>query len=176
MLIQLANAGKFISVSTVEDFAIAPNKTGVCKIIMIKPIPLKTPEITGYGTYLINFGADVKEIMTCKTEAMIKIKIISEILPEVTAKALAKMIAIGAVGPDMIGTLLPAIPTMNERIIAPQIPAEAPKPEATPNARACGNAIIPAIIAPKTSPFINEHFFKIFSNNFLRKLLKIILS
>ena len=151
-----------------EELVIPPNRTGVCKIIIINPMPLKNPEITGYGTYFISFGAEVREIKTCKIEAMTKISKTSEILPEVTAKAEAKIIAIGAVGPDIMACLQPIKPTINDKIIAPQIPAEAPNPEATPKAKACGSAIIPAIIAPKISPFKNSNFFNLFSKNFLQ--------
>ena len=75
------------------------------------------------------------------------------ILPDTPATITAVTIATGPVGPDINGKLQPKIPAINERIIAPQIPAEAPMPEATPNANACGNAIILAIIAPNISPF-----------------------
>ena len=147
----------------VEELVIPPNRTGVCRIIIINPMPLKNPEITGYGTYFISFGAEVKEIKICKIDAITKINTTSEILPDVKANADAKIIAIGAVGPDTTGCLHPIIPTINDKIIAPQIPAEAPNPDATPKAKACGNAIIPAIIAPKVSPLTKLNFFNIFS-------------
>ncbi len=97
---------------------------------------------------------------------MIKTNKTSDKFPEDSAKIDAKIIAIGAVGPDIIGSLQPINPTINDKIIAPQIPAEAPKPEATPKANACGSAIIPAIIAPKISPFKKIKFFKLFPKIF----------
>ena len=57
-------------------------------------------------------------------------------------------------GPDTIGIFPPKIPVNKDSIIAPQSPAEAPSPEATPNANACGKAIIEAVIAPKKSPLM----------------------
>ena len=61
-------------------------------------------------------------------------------------------IATGPVTPEIIGTLVPNSPATKQRIIAPQMPALAPKPVATPNARACGNVIIAAFKPPKISP------------------------
>ena len=65
--------------------------------------------------------------------------------------------------PETKGKLLPKIPAIKDKIIAPHNPAEAPKPEATPKARACGNAIIVAIIAPNISPFNSADFSLIFA-------------
>ena len=69
------------------------------------------------------------------------------------------------VGPEIIGKLQPKIPAKNDNIIAPQIPADAPKPEATPNANACGNAIITAIIEPNKSPLKVVNFSAKFNTN-----------
>ncbi len=79
----------------------------------------------------------------------------------------AVTIATGPVGPEINGKLHPRTPAINDSIIAPQIPAPAPKPDATPNAKACGNAIILAIIAPNKSPFILTNFsLKQFTKNY----------
>ena len=64
----------------------------------------------------------------------------------------ATTIATGPVTPDIIGTLVPKIPAIKHKIIAPQIPALAPKPVATPKARACGSVIIEALSPPNISP------------------------
>lgn len=122
-------------------------------------MPLKKPEITGYGMYLIRFGTDVNEIKICKIDAVTKIKNMSETFPPQSANADAEIIATGAVGPETTGCLHPATPTTNDKIIAPQIPADAPSPDAVPNAKACGSAIIPAMTAPNASPLINAKFF-----------------
>jgi hypothetical protein len=71
---------------------------------------------------------------------------------------IAKIIALGPVGPEINGELQPKIPETKERIIAPHKPDIAPKPEATPKARAWGKAIIVAIIAPKKSPLNIDTF------------------
>ena len=61
-------------------------------------------------------------------------------------------IVIGPVGPDIIGILEPRSPATKHRIIAPQMPAPAPNPVATPNARACGRATIAEFSPPNISP------------------------
>lgn len=71
----------------------------------------------------------------------------------------------GPVIPDIIGTLVPKIPATRQSIIAPQMPAPAPKPVATPNANACGSAIIAEFIPPNKSPV------KIFSLNLILSLI-----
>ena len=72
-------------------------------------------------------------------------------------------IAVGPVGPETKGNLPLKMPEVRERIIAPQIPAGAPIPDATPNAKACGKAMIDAMIPPNKSPLKIEHFsFKSF--------------
>ena len=63
-------------------------------------------------------------------------------------------------GPEIIGSLEPKIPAKKHNIIAPQIPALAPIPVATPKARACGKATIAETTPPWTSPFsIFKYFF-----------------
>ena len=47
---------------------------------------------------------------------------------------------------------MPNIPATKHKIIAPQIPALAPNPVATPKAKACGSVITAAFKPPKTSP------------------------
>ena len=49
--------------------------------MIIAPIPLKNPEITGYGIYLIRFGIEVSEIIICNIDAIKRISIIFEISP-----------------------------------------------------------------------------------------------
>ena len=61
-------------------------------------------------------------------------------------------IADGPVIPEIIGILVPIIATIKLNIIAPHKPAPAPIPVATPNANACGSAIIAAFTPPKVSP------------------------
>ena len=43
---------------------------------------------------------------------------------------------LGPVGPDIIGQFSPNIAPTKDKTIAPQIPAAAPSPDATPKARA----------------------------------------
>lgn len=67
-------------------------------------------------------------------------------------------IAEGPVIPEIIGTLVPSIPATRHNIIAPHMPALAPNPVATPNASACGSAIIAALTPPKISPISTLSF------------------
>ena len=116
-------------------------------------MPVKKPEITGYGTYFINLGIEVREIIIWKIEASNKTKTIDLKSPFNDRTIVATIIALGPVGPDTIGILEPKIPVNNDNIIAPKSPAQAPNTEATPKAKACGKAIIEAVIAPNKSPF-----------------------
>ena len=70
-------------------------------------------------------------------------------------------IAEGPVIPEIIGTFVPKSPATRHKIMAPHTPALAPNPVATPKARACGSAIIAALIPPKISPI------KILNLNFI---------
>jgi hypothetical protein len=64
---------------------------------------------------------------------------------------------IGAVGPEICVAVPPNNAAKKLKKIAPYRPALGPKPELTPNARASGNATIPAVNPPKTSPLIFEN-------------------
>ena len=46
ILIEPKSCGIFIKAWIVEGLVIPPKSTGVCRIIIINPIPLKNPEIT----------------------------------------------------------------------------------------------------------------------------------
>ena len=82
------------------------------------------------------------------------------------------IIATGPVGPEINGKLQPKIPAINDKIIAPHIPAAAPMPDATPKANACGKAIILAMIAPKISPFkVLNLFFIVLMFKFIHSLV-----
>ena len=60
----------------------------------------------------------------------------------------------GPVGPEIKRDLVLKIPPLiKQRIIAPQMPAFAPRPVATPKAKACGKATMLEIIPPNMSPF-----------------------
>ena len=54
--------------------------------------------------------------------------------------------------PETSGIFPPIRPAIIHKIIAPQTPALAPKPVATPNASACGSATIAEFKLPKKSP------------------------
>ena len=59
---------------------------------------------------------------------------------------------IGPVGSDISVGVPPKSDATRPMITAPQSPAAAPAPEATPKARAIGNATTAAVTPPKTSP------------------------
>ena len=101
----------------------------------------------------MNLGIDVNEIIICKIAANNKTNMVDFISLFIDKIIVAIMIELGPVGPDTIGIFPPNMPVNKDSIIAPQSPAEAPSPEATPKASACGKAIIEAVIAPKKSPF-----------------------
>ena len=61
---------------------------------------------------------------------------------------------IGPVGPDTCEGVPPKIAAKKPVIIAPYSPASAPAPEASPIARAKGNATMAAVIPPVISPLI----------------------
>lgn len=61
-------------------------------------------------------------------------------------------IVTGPVIPDIKGDFPPNRAAVRQRIIVPHNPARAPKPVATPNARACGRAIIAELSPPNISP------------------------
>ena len=59
---------------------------------------------------------------------------------------------IGAVGPDICERVPPNTATKKQTEIAPYIPAIAPRPDATPKARASGSPTTAAVTPPKRSP------------------------
>ena len=117
-----------------QDFK--PKSGFICIIMIIVPTPFIKPDITGYGTYLTISVSFVRASSIWKNPA-ISIIIITEFISLFKACITdAITIAEGPVIPEIIGTFVPKIPAMKQRIIAPQIPALAPKPVATPKASA----------------------------------------
>ena len=123
-----------------------------CIITIINPIPFINPEITGYGTYLTITGKEVCDKMICKIPAIIITSITDEISKFRAAIIEAMTIVTGPVIPEINGTLPPIIPAKKHKMIAPQTPALAPNPVATPKANACGSATIAEFKPPKISP------------------------
>lgn len=119
---------------------------------IINPIPFINPDITGYGTYLTITGNEVSDNIICKIPAIIITKITEEISALSAAIIDAITMVTGPVIPDTNGTFPPNNPAIQHKIIAPQIPALAPKPVATPKANACGRATIAEFKPPKISP------------------------
>ena len=68
----------------------------------------------------------------------------------VTTTAMAT--AIGPVGPEIWDLVPPNTAAKNPTAMAPYMPAMAPRPDATPKARATGSPTTAAVTPPNTSP------------------------
>ena len=102
----------------------------------IIPTPFINPEITGYGTYLTKLTDFVNDSINWKIPLKIKTAKIRFGFPAYKETAAVKTITLGPVGPETSGNLQPNKKTTEDKIIAPQSPAEAPSPVATPKASA----------------------------------------
>lgn len=154
---------KFLMLSIVLENGFNPINGLSCIMIIIAPTPFMKPEITGYGTYFTISGSFVTDKTNCKIPAPKIINITDEIswFRECIIEAIT--IATGPVIPDIIGTFEPNIPEIKHNIIAPQMPAPAPNPVATPKASACGRAITAELIPPNKSP--KKIFNLVFANS-----------
>ena len=153
----------------VFDITGQPSRGLICIIIIITPTPFIKPEITGYGTYFTIIGSDVKLRIICNIPAINITNITDDVSAFKACIIDAITIVTGPVIPETSGTLAPIRPAIKHNIIAPHKPALAPKPVATPNANACGNAIIAAFIPPNISPAIICDF--VFKYEIISKIL-----
>ncbi len=62
------------------------------------------------------------------------------------------MMAVGPVGPEIMGTFIPKSPLNKHKNIAPYKPDNAPAPVIVPKASACGSAMVAPINPPIKSP------------------------
>jgi hypothetical protein len=84
---------------------------------------------------------------------------IDPVIPTNVRIVAAVITVMGPVGPLICDGVPPNTAAKNPKKMAPYNPAAGPRPDCTPNARANGNATIPAVKPPKKSPFV---IFKIF--------------
>lgn len=136
-----------------------------CSKIMMTPIPLMKPEMTGYGMYLMRLPILKIPITTWKIPASTKHAImgpiavcISPVVAIKVAMVAALTTVMGPVGPLICEGVPPNAAAKNPRKMAPYNPAAAPNPDCTPKANASGNATIPAVKPPKKSPLVNLKF------------------
>ncbi len=73
-------------------------------------------------------------------------------LPESDANTPAKTTTMGPVGPDTLAPVPPNMEAKKPTMMAPQMPAIGPAPDASPKASANGNAIMPVVTPPNMSP------------------------
>ena len=130
----------------------SPNNTGICKLMIINPMPDIKPVITEDGIFFTYSPSVLMPIKICN-------KPDKDIIKKTTSRFLSKYkyieattTVIGPVGPVICVGVPPNNAAKNPTIIAPYKPGNGPKPDATPNARAKGNATTAAVNPPKKSP------------------------
>lgn len=128
--------------------------------------------------YLMYLPNPIKPNPTCNNPESIKTaKIIGNAFPtspslEAISEAITTILSavMGAVGPEICVLVPPKRAAKKLKKIAPYNPAVGPRPEETPKASANGNAIIPAVIPPKTSPLKCENNLFIYKILILKKV------
>jgi len=73
-------------------------------------------------------------------------------LPDSDAKTPANTTTMGPVGPETLAPVPPNSDAKKPTMIAPQMPAIGPAPEASPKASASGSAMMPVVMPPNASP------------------------
>ena len=130
----------------------SPSKTGICKLIIITPMPDIKPVITEEGIFLTNSPRPLIPINTCKNPARDIIKKTIFRFCSKYKKIDATTTVMGPVGPVICVGVPPNNAAKKPTIIAPYRPGKGPNPEATPNAKARGSATTAAVNPPKKSP------------------------
>ena len=125
-----------------------PNKRETCSAIMMTPMPLMKPEITGYGTRRMYCPSFMKPKTICSRPASTTAPNTSAGSPDSDAKTPANTTTIGPVGPETCDPVPPNSDAKKPTKMAPQIPAMGPAPDASPKARASGSATTPAVRPP----------------------------
>jgi len=142
-------AGKWSNAASGPPAGLAwPRNGATCRMMMMKPMPLMKPEITGNGIRLTNRPSFSTPNRICsRPPSMTTVKAIAG-LPAYWVTIAAMTTVMGPVGPEICDGVPPNTEAKNPMAMAPYRPAMGPAPDATPKASASGSATTAAVRPP----------------------------